>query len=206
MNQNEILSSLALLAEDTVDFLSNTRKWERECWVCLEFLKALQVSASQNDLVKPDSEPPDVIFRDANFEVFIVLDKDRKIHLDWKQKLAVYRSAKSLEDLLEPYRPPRKISGEKIITFLSPTLSKKHQDYTKRGISLGDIDVLAYVNLNEYTLDFDTPFTGYGQLQQQGWRSISVFGNSYCRVLYARKSAPDFLRSCAGKTITIVSQ
>jgi hypothetical protein len=206
MNEDGILSSLVLLAKDTVDLLSNNRKWERECWVCLEFLKAMQVNISQSDLVKPDKEPPDVICRDANFEVFIVLDKDRKLHAEWKQKLAARKSSESLEDLLEPYRPPGKIRGEKIITFLTPTLSNKRQDYIKRGISLGDLDVLAYVNLNKYTLDFKTPFPWPNQLQHQGWRSISIFGNSYCWVLYARKSAPDFLRSFAGKIIPIVSE
>jgi len=198
------LSSLVLLAEDTVDLLSSPRKWETECWVCTEFLRALKINVSQNDLIKPKSEPPDVICLGANFEVFIVLDKDRKLHADWKQKLSLSRNAQSLEDLLEPYRPPIKIPAKQILDFLKPTLSKKQQNYIKRGISLGDIDVLAYVNLTEYTLDLDTPFPELDELHQQGWRSISLFGNSYCRVLYAEESAPDFLCLHAGNTISVV--
>jgi hypothetical protein len=203
MNEKEILSSLVILAEDTVDFLSSKRKWETECWVCIEFLKALKICVSQTDLIKPKSEPPDVICRGANFEVFIILDKDRKLHADWKKKLFLYKNAKSLEDLLEPYNPPTKIPAKRILDFLKPTLSKKQQNYIQRGISLGDIDVLAYVNLIEYSLDLDTPFPDLDDLHQQGWRSISVFGKSYCRVLYAEESAPDFLCSHAGNTIPV---
>jgi len=96
MIEQEILRSLVLLAEDTVDFLSNKRKWERECWVCTEFFKALKINISQSDPIKASSKPPDVICRGANFEVFIVLDEGRKLHGDWKQKLSKYSNSQSL--------------------------------------------------------------------------------------------------------------
>lgn len=203
MDEKQILSSLIVLAEDTVDLLTETRKWERECWVCSKLLKALQINVSQNDFVKPSAEPPDVICRGANFEVYIVLDKDRRLDADWKHTLSRYRNSQSLEGLLEPYRPPKKISAAQIVELLRPTLSKKRENYANRGISLNDIDILAYVNLRESTLDLETPFPAPNEFHQQGWRSISIFGNSYCRVLYAEESAPDFLRLHAKKTITI---
>jgi hypothetical protein len=199
MNEEEILSSLVLLADDTVHFLTDSRKWERECWVCIEFLRALRVNVSETDLIKPNTEPPDVIYQDANFEVFIVLDQGRKLHADWKELSSLYRSAQCMEDLKEPYKPPKKISGAQVIEFLKPTLSIKRNSYAGRGISLGDIDVLVYLNLKECILDLGTPFPELDELQQQGWRSLSVFGNSYCRVLCVQPSAPDFLRAHVGE-------
>jgi hypothetical protein len=207
MNEEEMLSSLVLLADDTVRFLTDPKKWERECWVCIEFLRALQVDVSKTDVIKPSTEPPDVIYQDANFEVFIVLDQGRKLHADWKELSSLYRSAQCLEDLKIPYKPPKKVSGAQVIQFLTPTLSKKRDSYARRGISLGDIDVLVYLNLKECILDLGTPFPGaLDELQQQGWRSLSVFGNSYCKVLCVKPSAPDFLRAHVGNTIRIVPE
>ena len=203
MDKKQILSSLIVLAEDTVDLLTETRKWERECWVCSKLLKALQIKVFQNDFVKPSSEPPDVICMGANFEVYIVLDKNRRLDADWKHTLSRYRNSKSLENLLEPYSPPGKLSAAQILELLRPTLSKKRQNYVNRDIPLDDIDILAYVNLRESTLDLETPFPAPNEFHKQGWRSITIFGNSYCRVLYAEESAPDFIRLNAKKTITI---
>lgn len=203
MDEKQILDSLIILAEDTVDFLTPTRKWERECWVCNEFLNALGIKVSPSDLVKPRSEPPDVIVKGANIEVFIVMENDRQLDSDWKNKLTKYRNAQNLQGLLEPYRPPKKISSAQVLEYLNPTLLKKYDKYTRKQVPLGEIDILAYVNLEKFILDLETTFPVSAEFQQQGWRSISVLGNSYCRVLYAGEAAPDFLRLNAGKTITI---
>ncbi len=206
MNEEELLTSLMLLADDTVDLLSESRKWERECWVCIEFFRALRVNISQTDLIKPSTDPPDVVYQDANFEVFIVLDQGRKLHYDWKKLSSKYKSARSSEDLLEKYTPPKKMSGTQVVEFLKPTLSKKLNSYAGRGISFSDIDVLVYLNLQEYILDLDTPFPKLDELKEQGWRSLSVFGNSYCRVLFAEQSAPHFLCTHVGKTVPIIPE
>jgi len=207
MNEEELLSSLVLLADDTVDFLSDSRKWERECWVCTAFLSALQINVSRSNLIKPTIEPPDVIYQGANFEVFVVLDQGRKLHDDWKKLSSLYKSAETLNDVMEPYKSPKKMSGVEVVEFLKPTLSKKRESYARRNISLSDIDVLVYLNFKEHTLDLSTPFPELDKLQQQGgWRSLSVYGNSFCRVLYAEQSAPIFLCSHVGNTISIVPE
>lgn len=206
MDEKEYLSSLVLLAEDTVDFLSETRKWERECWICTEFLNALHMEVSPTDLVKSLLEPPDVIYKDAHFEIYIVLDKGRLLHADWKRELIRAKNAQSLDDLLEPYRPPERIDADHILEFIKPTILKKKQKYERRGISLKSLDILAYVNLKESSLDLNASFPDDPELQRQGWRSVSAFGNSYCRVLYADQSAPEFLRAHAGQTIIIAAQ
>lgn len=203
MDEKQILDSLIILAEDTVDFLTPTRKWERECWVCNEFLNALGIKVLPNEFVKPSSEPPDVIVKGANIEVYIVMEKDRRLDADWKNKLTKYRNAQSLQDLLEPYRPPQKISSAQVLEHLKPTLLKKHNKYTRKQVPLGEIDVLAYVNLEKFIIDLETTFPIPDEFLQQGWRSISIFGNNYCRVLYAGEEAPDFLRLHTGKTISI---
>jgi hypothetical protein len=203
VDRKQILDSLIIFAEDTVDFLMPTRKWETECWVCNKFLNTLGTIVSQDDFVKPSSEPPDVIVKGANIEVFIVIENDRRLDADWRNKLNKYKSAQSLEDLLEPYRPPQKISSVQILEYLKPTLSKKHDKYTRNQVPLGKIDILAFVNLEKFMLDLETTFPTPSEFEQQGWRSVSILGNSYCRVLYADEVAPDFLRLNAGRTISI---
>jgi hypothetical protein len=206
MNEEEILDSLIHHAEDTNDFFSEARKWERECWVCTEFLRSLGLNAAPNQLVKPGAEPPDVLYQSGNFEVFIVHDENRRLQAEWKERLNRYRSAQSLEDTLETYSHPKKICGSQIIDLLMETIYKKYENYTRRGIKLDELDILAYVNLQLYVYDFEEASYVPTQLIKQGWRSIFIFGNKFTTVLYASGSAPYFLRLYAGKTIPIVTE
>ena len=108
MDDSDYLRLLTRQAEEANAFLSNARRWERERWVCQRLLTALNVRHRQDEF-STGQEPPDVLFRDANFEVFFVLDKGRRLNDEWKEELERRRSALSLSQLLRRETRPRRI-------------------------------------------------------------------------------------------------
>ncbi len=95
MDEREYMRRLADEAHDTVDMLSSHRKGERERRAAAAFLRCLGVDFYPDELVSPESDPPDVIFRDARFEVMIMLGEGRRMHADWKEKANQRESAQS---------------------------------------------------------------------------------------------------------------
>jgi hypothetical protein len=84
---------------------------------------------------------------------------------------------------------------------LAPTLRKKAHNYTERGLDLSELDLLAYVNLKRATPDFNSHFPPPTEFLRQGWRSLSLVGPTFARVLFAHPDAPDFLRSNLGRSV-----
>lgn len=200
MDDSDYLRLLTRQAEEANEFLSNARRWERERWVCQRLLTALNVRHRQDEF-STGQEPPDVLFRDANFEVFFVLDKGRRLNDEWKEELERRRSALSLSQLLRRETRPRRIPAVELQARLNPTLRKKAHNYRERGLDLGDLDLLAYVSLKRDVLDLNSHFPPPGEYLRQGWRSLSLVGPNYARVLFAHRDAPDFLRRSLGRTV-----
>ena len=200
MDESDYLRLLTRQAEQANDFLSNARRWERERWVCQRLLTALNLRHRQDEF-NAGQEPPDVLFRDANFEVFFVLDKGRRLNDEWKEELQRRRSALSLSQLLRREPRPRRIPAVELQARLGPTLRKKANNYSERGLDPGELDLLAYISLKRDVLDLNSPFPPPGEYLRQGWRSLSLVGPNYARVLFAHRDAPDFLRHNLGRTV-----
>jgi len=79
MDEQEHLRQLTDEARDMVDMLSSPRKSERERRVVAAFLRCLGVGFCPVELIAQESDPPDVVFRDARFEVMICRDEGRKM-------------------------------------------------------------------------------------------------------------------------------
>ncbi len=201
MDDSDYLRLLTRQAEQANDFLSNARKWERERWVCQRLLLGLNVPFRQDEFSSAPQEPPDVQFRDANFEVFFVLDHGRRLNDEWRAELERRRSALSLSQLLRREPRPRRIAASELQTRLAPTLRKKAHNYLERGIDLGELDLLAYINLKRDLPDFNSHFPPPGEYLRQGWRSLALVGPTYTRVLFAHADAPEFLRNNLGRTV-----
>ena len=84
MDDSDYLRLLTVAAEQANAFLSNARKWERERWVCQRLLQGLNVPYRAEEFHAAGQEPPDVLFRDASFEVFFVLDEGRRLNDEWR--------------------------------------------------------------------------------------------------------------------------
>jgi hypothetical protein len=201
MDDSDYLRLLTHQAEQANAFLSNARKWERECWVCQRLLQALNVSNRLDEFSAADREPPDVLFRDARFEVFFVLDEGRRLNDEWRAELERRRSAFSLSQLVRREAKPKRIAAAELQQRLAPTLRKKAHNYNERGLDLSELDLLAYVNLKRATADFNSHFPPPTEFLRQGWRSLSLVGPTFARVLFAHPDAPDFLRSNLGRSV-----
>lgn len=201
MDDSDYLRLLTHQAEQANAFLSNARKWERERWVCQRLLQALNVPHRLDEFSAAGQEPPDVLFRDACFEVFSVLDEGRRLNDDWRAELERRRSAFSLSQLVRREPRPRRIGVAELQQRLSPTLRKKAHNYRERGLDLGELDLLAFVNLKRAVPDFNSHFPPPTEFLRQGWRSLSLVGPAFARVLFAHPDAPDFLRNNLGRSI-----
>lgn len=201
MDDSDYLRLLTHQAEQANAFLSNARKWERERWVCQRLLQALNVSHRLDEFSAANHEPPDVLFREASFEVFFVLDEGRRLNDEWRAELERRRSAFSLSQLVRRETKPRRIAAGELQQRLTPTLRKKAHNYKERGLDLGELDLLAYVNLKRAVPDFNSHFPPPTEFLRQGWRSLSLVGPTFTRVLFAHPSAPDFLRNNLGRSV-----
>ncbi len=66
---------------------SNKNKKSREIWVVKKFLDGLGLSYMESELCCSANEPPDIIFRDAKFEIMEKMDEGRRRHKEYKDKL-----------------------------------------------------------------------------------------------------------------------
>ncbi|MCY1510220.1 hypothetical protein D9M68_445910 [compost metagenome] len=201
MDDSDYLRLLTHQAEQANAFLSNARKWERERWVCQRLLQALNIAHRLEEFSAAGQEPPDVLFREASFEVFFVLDEGRRLNDEWRAELERRRTAFSLSQLVRREAKPRRIPVAELQARLAPTLRKKAHNYRERGLDLGELDLLAYVNLKRAVPDFNSHFPPPTEYLRQGWRSLSLVGPTFARVLFAHPDAPDFLRGNLGRSV-----
>lgn len=200
MHESDYLRLLTRQAEQANEFLSNARKWERERWVCQRLLQAFNIPHRLEDF-GGGQEPPDVQFREANFEVFFVLDEGRRMNDEWRDEVERRRSAFSLSQLVRRERRPRRIGATELQARLAPTLRKKAHNYQERGLLLGELDPIAFCAFKHSALDFNSAFPPPSEYLRQGWRSLSLVGPNFARVLFAHEHAPEFLRQNRGRTV-----
>ncbi len=201
MDDSDYLRLLTHQAEQANAFLSNARKWERERWVCQRLLQALNVRHHLDEFGASGQEPPDVLFREANFEVFFVLDQGRRLNDEWRAELDRRRSAFSLSQLVRRETRPKRIGATELQARLAPTLRKKAHNYLERGLDPGELDLLAFVSLKRAVPDFNSHFPPPTEYLRQGWRSLSLVGPTFARVLFAHPDAPAFLRNNLGRSV-----
>lgn len=192
----KFLENLAAHAVETRVFLGNKMKPERERAVCRAFLRAVGVSFNESELIAPTIEPADVAFRDAQFQVRDIL-RGRKRGDDWKNKKKQYDQAQSIADLVESYSPPVPVSLASLVPEVTEALSEKAARY---GIGCSRLDALIYVDLEDAFLEANSHISDVAELEQQGWRSVSLFFSPYGVTLFAGGHAPSFLQDAAGRS------
>lgn len=198
MDEREYRRQLAAPAHDTVDMLSSHRKGERERRAVAAFLRCLGVDFFPDELVTPERDPPDVIFRDARFEAMIMLDVGRKMHADWKNKVEQRDSAQSLEELVESYHPSAPIPFQDVVSLVIAELRQKASHYGPNTCS--QLDALLYINLLGRYLYPLSEAHAPEELHAQGWRSVCFLFAPYSHVLTVTPEGPEFLRQYEGST------
>ena len=89
----------------------------------------------------------------------------------------------------------------KLLQRLGPTLHKKATNYRERDLDLGQLDIIAFSSLKREVLDLNSHFPPPTEYLRMGWRSLSLVGPTFARVLFAQPDAPDFLRGNLGRSI-----
>lgn len=190
-------------AEASDRFFSGPHKPERERLECAWFLRALRVPFAVEELIAvPNDGPPDRIdvqFREARFQVRELLDAGCRRHDEAKDRVQQLRSAKTIDDTLLGY-PSEYVpmSYDEVYSSLTEALARKASDYGEPVCAR--LDALVCIQRRWRYLDSDSPLPGYEPLMQQGWRSVSLVMRSSSHVVYAKGSAPAFLREYAGQT------
>jgi hypothetical protein len=195
----EFLEALRRGLHESVAFWSPEKKLERETYTVRTLLRHLGVQYAEAEITPEPSEPPDMKFRDARFEIKEILDHDRRRHDEYRKKLAKALTAKSPRELMEQYTP-QDLTFQKIGDRVVQILRDAATHYAPKVIE--QLDLLVYVNLLKRIVVLDSQVPASSHFSQFGWRSISVVRSSVACVLYARADAPDFLRSHLGKPMS----
>src|SRR5690349_13526211 len=140
--------------KESIHFFSSAKKGENERWVCAELLKNIGIDFQPDEVVPQTDDPPDLIFRNALFEVKEILDRSRRRHDEYKEALSNAQAAKTEADLhaaLAKIVTPKDITpleiGNLISAELTELVCKKYVDSEFRGT----LNLLFYVNLTRHT-------------------------------------------------------
>ena len=192
------LEALRIEAGESIQFFSNKMKPDRELSTCVAFLRCIGIDFDSQEILSCKSEPVDVCFREARFQVREVLDEGRRRHDELKAARDRLFAAESLSHLVEPYRPPTPLRYSEVVEILVEVLKEKAARYGRAQCA--QLDALVYINLRQRTLDANSVFPSVSDLCSQGWRSVSFVMPMYARVVCAEDSAPDFLRRFMAET------
>src|SRR5260221_5109724 len=99
----EFLEALRRGLRESVAFWSPDKKLERETYTVRTLLRHLGVEHDEAEIPPEPAEPPDMNFRGARFEIKEMLDRDRRRHDEYRQKLRKPVTAKSPSQLSRHY-------------------------------------------------------------------------------------------------------
>jgi hypothetical protein len=186
----EYIASITRGLEEDIRFFDSTNKEEREIWVVNEFLTNIGEEFYPDEIKASDSEPPDVVFHDAMFEVKEILDPGRRRHQELKRDLETAKNATSMQDLMEQYSP-RDITWSEIYELVYVGCEKYSKKYSSDAKS--QLDILFYVNLQDARAYIQRDLPSQRNLENFGFRSVSFISGLLGGILMVREDAPGFL-------------
>ncbi|MNM50410.1 hypothetical protein D3C81_614450 [compost metagenome] len=189
MDDREFIADRVAALKESVMYFGNKNKFERERWVCKEFLMNLDVPFEEADIRTPDTDPPDVEFSSARFEVKEILDPGRKRHDEYKRELIKAQNASDPQELLTLYTP-QDITPAELCDLVRTHLAGLGDDYL--ADSRHSMDLVFYVNLKHHMLQAGK-IPDVSDLNAMGWRSICALMHRTSFVLYAAEDAPYFI-------------
>jgi hypothetical protein len=198
MDDEEYLAEYIKGLEASVAYFAPGTTKARELHTVNSFLENLRLNFTEEELVSPDDDPPDIAFREARFEIKEILDPGRRRHAEYKAALERAKTLTDPKDSFEMFTPIdvhiTDILGR--CESAAEELRTKYPDAVRAGL-----DLLFFVNLQHVFHVIETPFPSTDRLVSLGWRSISfVMGQRSCS-FYARVDAPDFIKTALGRII-----
>ena len=191
MTDDEFIQATVEAREEAVRFFSSASKPERELWVAKEFLENLDVDFSDDELIVPENDPPDVTFRNVLFEIKEILDPGRRRHAEFKDSLRKAKAATSIDELFEQH-PPRDITYTEIYALVMEQASELAASKYPLAVR-EELDLLFYVNLEDVYGYVASPLPASDAIRALGWRSVSFLAGYISCVIVAQPNAPDCL-------------
>lgn len=193
MTDEEYMEAQRKARAESVEYFRSANKSERERWVVREFLMNLGLTLTEAEIQTPSQDPPDVLFRDANFEIKEILSDGRRRHQEYKEGLQKAHKATSPSELVEMYTP-RDVAVFDVCAGVYVE-AKKLADVKYAVNTRKTLDLLFYVNLTDVSGLRETPFPDAAPIDKLGWRSVSfLMGYRSCALSLA-EDAPSFLSS-----------
>lgn len=194
MTDKEFIDDRRRGLKESIEYFSAKNKAERERWVCLELVQNLGIAFDEAEIVSSEKDPPDVVFRDAQFEVKEILDPGRMRHAEYKAALQKALTITDPQDLLELYTP-KEITPVQIGERIMAELNDLEHHYPRAVCE--ETDLLFYVNLQQHQLKIGLmPATS--TFDSFGWRSISAVLGWGALVFFTAPNAPGFLCAKVG--------
>ena len=189
---------------EALAFFSNPQKADRELKVVRAFLRSIGEPFSEGEVVVGLSEPIDVSFRSARFQVREIVGNRRRMD-EFRKRLDRARKARSIPDLMEPWASSKQMSPDELAQLVASALVPKSRRYGPTSCS--ELDALVYVNPGGQHLWPVSPPTdeALSAMLDQDWRSVSILFPPYGAVFFARPNGPEFLRTKAGQTLQCAS-
>lgn len=191
MTDEEFLEDRRNALRESVEYFSAKNKSERERWVCHEFIQNLGLSYDESEVVTPNDEPPDVVFRDCRFEIKELLDPGRRRHAEYKASLQKALEITDPRGLMKQFTP-QDITPQQIGVRIVKELEALQQHYAPSARRY--LDILFYVNLKEHFLKVG-PMPPALLFAPYGWRSVSAVMGWGALVMFAAPDAPMVLAS-----------
>jgi hypothetical protein len=195
MSDEEFLEEYRQGLRDAIEWFSNENKRNREIWVVLRFLNLLDVSPLESEVSSVDDLAPDVLFRDARFEIKEFLMPDRRRTDEFKAALARAESPTFTVDQAFECFTPKDLTTEMILNDIFDRLPG-WQKYEPRFRS--SLDLLVYHNRDGHFFKVTSSLPDASQLASSGFRSVSVCTESFAWVLWASPTAPKWIASQLG--------
>lgn len=195
--QQDLINSHVEGLKETLEFFSPEKKVERELWIGRKFLSYLGFGDVLDEIQPSDDEPPDLIFREAKFELKEIMDEGRLRGKEYKEALATAKQATSYSDLLEEYSPQSLAicDAAEIACQQAHFWSQKYASAVARNL-----DLLFYLNWQDYSIDGNSLecLEALNQEHFHMWRSVSVVSNDCAFVLSGHEESPGFIFGAIG--------
>jgi hypothetical protein len=199
MTDDEYLEAQRKARAESVGFFRSSNKPERERWVVREFLTNLGLAFDDAEVQSPNHDPPDVKFRDANFEIKEILSEGRRRHQEYKEGLQQALEATSPTDLVKMYTP-RDVAVFDVCAGVYVE-AKNLANVKYPSDMCKSLDLLFYVNLTDVSGLRETPFPDFAPIEVLGWRSVSfLMGHRSCTLSVA-EGAPSFFRGALKRIV-----
>ncbi|HEY3568160.1 MAG TPA: DUF1780 domain-containing protein [Thermoanaerobaculia bacterium] len=195
MSDEEFIEEYRQGLRDAIAWFSNENKRKREIWVVSLFLNLLGLSPLEAEVLSVDDVAPDVLFRDAYFEVKEFLIPGRRRTDEFKEALARAESPRFTVRQAFEYLMPQDLTAEMILNDIFDRLPD-WQKYEPRFRS--SLDLLVYHNRDGYFFKPTAFLPDTERLASSGFRSVCVCTDSFAWVLWASSTAPEWIASQVG--------